>query len=214
MRKLITCFAITSVLMVLVSCAEEYPVVWNLHTDMEPSDISIEMVFVSPGTHRSTKFTVIPGQTESIRVPEGFVHLALNWTHGVQLYSYPRLSHIEPGHPIEIFVYSIEVEEIQPSRVVLESKPSVSAYFAEFFEKGRTLTVYSTNRIVEMAEPLPTVRLEDVVGALQEHGESEHAQYAYEILDDWRNVETGVNYGYVVQSNVDGSYHWLERGFF
>ena len=206
-----TFFATISIALLLVSCAEDYPIIWNLHIDLEPSTLRIEIGFGMPGTFRTDTVTLVPSQTEAIRVREGFVYAFHEHPAGMQFYTHPRLTQIVPGEPTEIFVYSVQAEEIGDNYIQIKENPFAVAYFADFYSDGNNVTVVSANPLIEFTTELrPAIPIRQLIESLHD------SQYAYEInpKKDRNDVVSFLeNYGYIVESRIDESYHWLERGF-
>lgn len=206
-----TFFATISITLSLAACAEDYPIMWNLHTDLEPSTLCIEIGFGMPGTFRTDTVTLVPSQTEAIRVREGFVYAFHEHPAGMQFYTHPRLTQIVPGEPTEIFVYSVQAEEIGDNYIQIKENSFAVAYFADFYADSSNVTVVSANPLIEFTTELrPAIPIRQLIEALHD------SQYAYEITPkkDRNDVVSFLkNYGYIVESRIDGSYHWLERGF-
>lgn len=203
-----TVLAATASIVVFVSCTEEYPLIWNVQTDKVPSSLRIEMDFVVPGKYGIETVALIPGQTEVIRLRQGYQYLAHEHPGSVQLYTYPRLSQITPGRRTEIFVYSVEVEELGIDQVLLSENSAAVAYYVRFYSQGSDLTVISADPLVERTPPRPKIPIAEMIESLSV------SQYAFEEEGIGGQVDTGIDYGYIAQSKIDGSYHWLGSGGF
>jgi hypothetical protein len=203
-------FLIGSIVLLFVSCRQEYAVEWIIIGDLDVKTIIIKSQNDN-GFVFSAK-TLKPGITKTIRIPRGLKYVFEGYPVTVSMASYPYLQSNQ--EEMEIYLFPSDIIAVD-GKVIFPENKNIVAYYYDYLNDGKIYTVVSKDNYINLNDTVLLADDPSIDMILQEIEKIDCTYYSsfetkYKLRGYSDHIEHG---GFIVKSGIDNAIIWLTPSY-